>query len=54
LTEEQLDRLHGPIGLDISAGTPEEIALSIMAEIVAAKDNTEKETKRNMERVHIK
>lgn len=37
LSESQLDRLHGPIGMDIRARTPEEIALSIMAEIVAAK-----------------
>jgi xanthine dehydrogenase accessory factor len=36
LTEAQLDRLHGPIGLDIGARSPEEIALAIMAEIVAA------------------
>ncbi len=35
LTEKQLDRLHGPIGINIDAGTPEEIAISIMAEIVA-------------------
>lgn len=41
LTEEQLNRLHGPIGLEIGAGTPEEIAMSIMAEIVAARNNVE-------------
>ena len=40
LTESQLERLHGPIGLDIGAGTPEEIAMSIMAEIVAARNRT--------------
>ena len=42
LTEEQLNRLHGPIGLEIGAGTPEEIAISIMAEIVAARNKVEK------------
>lgn len=36
LSEAQLDRLHGPIGLDINAQTPEEIALAIMAEVVHA------------------
>lgn len=36
LTESQLSRLHAPIGLDIGAQSPEEIALSIMAEVVAA------------------
>jgi len=38
ITEAQLDRLHGPIGLEIGAATPEEIAMSIMAEIVAARN----------------
>ena len=36
LTEEQFSRLHSPIVMDIRAGTPEEIALAIMAEVVAA------------------
>jgi xanthine dehydrogenase accessory factor len=35
-TDAQLARIHAPIGLDIGAIKPEEIALAIMAEIVAA------------------
>ena len=30
-----LDRVHAPIGIEVGAETPEEIALSIMAEVVA-------------------
>lgn len=37
LTQKQVEQLHGPIGLDIGAQTPEEIALAVMAEIVAAR-----------------
>jgi len=40
LSEAKVARLHGPIGLDIGASTPEEIALSIMAEIVASREVT--------------
>ncbi|NJN26502.1 MAG: XdhC family protein [Cyclobacteriaceae bacterium] len=34
-SEQQLQKIHYPIGLDIGADTPEEIALSILAEIRA-------------------
>ena len=34
LTQEKLSRIHGPVGLDLGASSPEEIALAIMAEII--------------------
>jgi len=34
MTESQLSHLHAPIGLNIGAQTPEEIAVAIMAEVV--------------------
>lgn len=35
--EERLESIHAPVGLDIGAVTPEEVALAIMAEIVAVR-----------------
>jgi xanthine dehydrogenase accessory factor len=37
VTERELARLRSPIGLDLGARTPEETALSIVAEIVATR-----------------
>ena len=41
LTEEQTARIRTPIGLEIGSRTPEEIALSIMAEIVSVRSGVE-------------
>jgi len=37
LSQEQIARIHGPIGLNLGGKTPEEMALAIMAEIVAVR-----------------
>ncbi len=37
VSDEQLARLHAPIGLDLGARTPEETAVSIVAEIIATR-----------------
>lgn len=38
LTQEQIDRLHAPAGIPIGSHTPAEIALSMIAEVVAARN----------------
>jgi xanthine dehydrogenase accessory factor len=42
LTESQVGRLHAPIGLDLGGRRPEEIALAVMAEIVAARNGRDR------------
>ena len=41
MTEAQLARLHGPIGLYIGSKTPSEIAVSVMAEVLAVKNGVQ-------------
>lgn len=38
VSADDLARIHAPIGLDIGASTPQEIALSIIAEVVSARN----------------
>jgi xanthine dehydrogenase accessory factor len=40
VTAERIERVHSPIGLDIGALTPEEIAVAIVAEMIAVRRNT--------------
>jgi xanthine dehydrogenase accessory factor len=37
MTDDELARLHAPIGLDVGARTPEETAISVAAELIAAR-----------------
>ncbi len=39
LTPQQLEKLHGPIGIFIGSKTPSEIAISILAELTAVKND---------------
>ncbi|UMZ13840.1 XdhC family protein [Pseudomonas sp. MPFS] len=41
LSAQSIERLHGPVGLHIGSHTPAEIALSLLAEIVALKNGVE-------------
>jgi xanthine dehydrogenase accessory factor len=46
LSQQAIGRLHGPIGLHIGSHNPAEIALSLMAEIVAIKNGIELKQKK--------
>lgn len=46
-SQEELVQIHAPIGLDIGAETPAEIAVSIAAELIAVRNNRRKEACKN-------
>ena len=43
LPAQLFDRVHAPVGLDIGAVTPEEIAVAITAELIAKRRNVERD-----------
>lgn len=38
LSPQEIERLHGPVGLDLGGKTPAEIAVAILAEIIAVRN----------------
>ena len=48
ISSEALDRVYAPMGLDIAERIPEEIAISIMSEIITIKNKGRLEHKRNL------
>ncbi|MDY6793113.1 MAG: XdhC/CoxI family protein [Thermodesulfobacteriota bacterium] len=43
VSDERLKQVHSPIGLDIDAETPEEIAVSIVAELIQARASSDRD-----------
>lgn len=53
LAEDEIARLHGPVGLHIGSHTPPEIALSLMAEIVSIKNGVQAVQKKSFVEPHL-
>ncbi len=47
LTQEEIARLHGPVGLSIGSRTPPEIAVSVLAHLISVRNTTETSTRIN-------
>ena len=46
MTDAQLARVHAPIGLDLGGRRPEEIAVAILAEMVAVRNAASRDGRR--------
>jgi len=53
IVETEIEKIFSPVGLDLKSETPEEIALSIMAEILMVKNNASGENLRYFRRKRI-
>ncbi|MGL4569016.1 MAG: XdhC family protein [Fusobacteriaceae bacterium] len=51
VSRDELDKVHSPIGLDISCGSPKEIGFAIMSEILKIKNNLTGKPMRELKRV---
>jgi xanthine/CO dehydrogenase XdhC/CoxF family maturation factor len=53
ISEDFLEQIHGPAGIDIGAETPQEIAISILSEILSVVNNKEPQLlKDKMGKIH--
>lgn len=50
IKKEQLEKIYSPIGIDLQAETPEEIAISIMSEILMVKNQSTGKNLRDLRR----
>lgn len=55
ITEEELDRIQAPLGLDIGASQPEEVAVAVAAQIIANRyGRSGGSLKHSVERIHAR